>query len=154
MNVTQRINSIQEIQDAIKQQLESNVYFKSHKITVLTENSLDIMFQIKNAIAKLGICCVVQTPTFEFYGKDADGHPVWTMPEFSVVVTEIPTINRARAGASTALDAALMVAETMNELGSEISLSTISQTETEGYVSVFVTFQSSAHFGYERKNLS
>jgi hypothetical protein len=153
MEVTQRINSIQEVQDAIKNALEQNVYFKKSQIQVLSENSAQIDFMIKNAIGKLGIVCVVQTPTFEIIGKDEDGHPVWNMPEATVVVSEIPTINRARAGASTALDAALIAAESLNELGSSIVLKQIYQMENQGVVSVFVTFETNAHFTYFRNDL-
>ena len=154
METIQRIESIQEIQDAIKEQLEKNAYFAASKITVLSENSAQIDFLIKNAIGKLGIVCVVQTPTFEFYGKDDVGHPVWNMPEGTIVISEIPTVNRGRAGASTALDAALQAAEALHELGSNIVLKQIYQMENQGVVSVFVTFETSAHFIYERKNLS
>lgn len=154
MEVTQRINSIQEIQDAIKGQLEKNVYFAASKISVLSENSAQIDFLIKNAIGKLGIVCVVQTPTFEFIGKDSEGHPVWNMPEATIVISEIPTVNRNRAGASTALDAALQAAESINELGSGVVLKQIYQMENQGVVSVFVTFETNAHFTYERKDLS
>jgi len=153
MEVIQKINSIQEIQDAIKEQLEKNVYFATAKIQVITENSAQIDYLIKNAIGKLGIVCVVQTPVFEFFGKDEAGHPVWTMPEATIVISEIPTVNRGRAGASTALDAALQSAEALNELGSSIVLKQIYQMENQGVVSVFVTFETSAHFCYARKDL-
>lgn len=154
MDVTQTINSIQEVQDALKQQLESNVYFATAKIQVVTENAAQIDFLIKNALGKLGIVCVVQTPTFDFMGKDEDGHPVWSMPEGTIVVSEIPTINRARAGASTALDAALQAAESLNELGSNIVLKSINQVENQGVVSVFVTFETNARFKYFRNDLA
>lgn len=154
MEATQRINSIQEIQDAIKSQLEKNVYFATSKITVLSENSAQIDYLIKNAIGKLGIVCVVQTPTFDFMGKDDQGHPVWQMTEATIVISEIPTVNRGRAGSSTALDAALQVAESLHELGGSIVLKQIYQMENQGVVSVFVTFETSARFTYERKNLS
>lgn len=153
MEVIQKIHSIQEIQDAIKAQIEQNVFFKRASIPVLTENSAQIEFLIKSAIGKLGIVCVVQTPTFEYYGKDQEGHPVWTMPEATLVISEIPTTNRSRAGAGTALDAALQAAESLNELGSGIVLKQIYQMETQGVVSVFVTFETSAHFCYDRKDL-
>lgn len=153
MEIIQKIHSIQEIQDAIKAQIEQNVFFKRASIPVLTENSAQIEFLIKSAIGKLGIVCVVQTPTFEYYGKDQEGHPVWTMPEATLVISEIPTTNRSRAGAGTALDAALQAAESLNELGSGIVLKQIYQMETQGVVSVFVTFETSAHFCYDRKDL-
>ena len=89
MNIVQKINSIQEVQDAIKEALMQNVYFRAAKIEVLTENAAQIDYLIKNAIGKLGIVCVVQTPAFDFIGKDDDGHPVWEMPEASIVISEI-----------------------------------------------------------------
>ena len=130
-----------------------NVYFRAAKIEVLTENAAQIDFLIKNAIGKLGIVCVVQTPAFDYIGKDDDGHPVWEMPEASIVISEIPTTNRSRAGASTALDAALQAAESLNELGSEVCLSEIRQVENQGIVSVFVTFKTAARFTYGKETL-
>lgn len=153
MDIVQRISSIQEVQEAIKEALEANVYFKRHSIPVLCENSAQIDYLIKNAIGKLGIVCVVQTPTFDYMGKAEDGHPVWEMPEASIVVSEIPTTNRSRAGASTALDAALNAAEAINELGDSVSLETIYQMENQGVVSVFVTFKTCSRFCYERQDL-
>lgn len=153
INVIQKVNSVQEIQDAIKEALMQNVYFRAAKIEVLTENAAQIDFLIKNAIGKLGIVCVVQTPAFDFIGKDDDGHPVWEMPEASIVISEIPTTNRSRAGASTALDAALQAAESLNELGEGISLEEIRQVENQGIVSVFVTFKTVCRFCYARQDL-
>lgn len=153
MNIIQRVNSISEIQDAIKEALMQNVYFRAAKIEVISENAAQIDFLIKNAIGKLGIVCVVQTPAFDYIGKDDDGHPVWEMPEASIVISEIPTTNRSRAGASTALDAALQAAESLNELGSEVCLSEIRQVENQGIVSVFVTFKTAARFTYGKETL-
>lgn len=153
MDIVQRISSIQEVQEAIKEALEANVYFKRHSIPVLCENSAQIDYLIKNAIGKLGIVCVVQTPTFDYMGKADDGHPVWEMPEASIVVSEIPTTNRSRAGASTALDAALNAAEAINELGDSVALEQIYQMENQGVVSVFVTFKTCSRFCYAKQNL-
>lgn len=142
-----------EIQEAIKQALDNNVYFKAAKIEVICENAAQIDYLIKNAIGKLGIVCVVQTPAFDFLGRGDDGHPVWEMPEASIVISEIPTTNRSRAGASTALDAALQAAEAINELGADIALEQIRQVENQGIVSVFVTFKTSCRFGYAKQTL-
>lgn len=154
MNIIQRINSVQEVQDAIKEALLQNVYFQKAKIEVITENAAQIDYLIKNAIGKLGIVCVIQTPSFNYMGKAEDGHPVWEMTEGSVVISEIPTINRSRAGSSTALDAALQVAESINELGSALTLDQIYQMENQGVVSVFVTFKSSVKFTYQKEQSS
>ena len=154
MNIVQSINSIQEVQDAFKEALLANTYFQKAKIEVLTENSAQIDYLIKNAIGKLGIVCVIQTPSLNYIGKTEDGHPVWEMPEASIVISEIPTTNRSRAGASTALDAALQAAESINELGAEVALDQIYQMENQGVVSVFVTFKSSVKFTYQKEQES
>ncbi len=154
MDIVQRIESIMDVQEAIKKVLEENVYFKKTKIPVLCENAAQIDFMIKNAIGKLGIVCVVQTPSFTFMGKDEDGHPVWEMPEASIVISEIPTVNRSRAGASTALDAALQAAEAINEVGGTLVLNKINQIENSGVVSVFVSLKTSARFTYFRNDLA
>ena len=153
MNIVQRINSVMEVQEAIKKALEDNVYFKASKIEVIPENAAQIDFLIKNALGKLGVVCVIQTPAFDFLGKGDDGHPVWEMPEASLVISEIPTVNRSRAGASTALDAALQAAESINELGDAITLEQIRQVENQGVVSVFVTFRTSARFMYDKQSI-
>ena len=154
MDIVQRIESIMDVQEAIKKVLEENVYFKKTQIPVLCENAAQIDFLIKSAIGKLGIVCVVQTPTFNFMGKDEDGHPVWEMPEASIVISEIPTVNRARAGSSTALDAALQAAEAINEVGGTLVLNKINQIENSGVVSVFVSLKTSARFTYFRNDLA
>ncbi len=153
MDIVQRINSINEVQDALKEALEQNVYFAKAKISVITENSAQIDFLIKNAIGKLGIVCVVQTPKLDYYGKDEDGHPVWQLSETTIVISEIPTVNRGRAGSSTALDAALIAAETLNELGNGIALDSINQMENQGIVSVFLSFKTTARFTYQRNDI-
>lgn len=153
MNIVQKINSIQEVQDAFKEALLANTYFQKAKIEVLTENAAQIDYLIKNAIGKLGIVCVIQTPSLNYIGKTEDDHPVWEITEGSIVISEIPTVNRSRAGASTALDAALQAAESLNELGAEVALDQIYQVENQGVVSVFVTFKSTARFTYERQDL-
>lgn len=154
MNIVQKIHSINEVQEAIKSALEDNVFFARHKVPVIIENAAQIEYLIKNALGKLGAVCVVQTPIFQFIGKDEDGHPVWEMPEASIVISEIPTTNRGRAGSATALDCALNAAEALNEaFGSAMVLENINQTENNGVVSVFVSFKTSAHFTYERQDL-
>ena len=153
MDKPQRINSIQEIQDALKEAIEKNVYFAKTKIPVISENSAQIEFTIKNALGKLGVVCVVQTPRLKFFGKADDCHPVWELTEATIVVSEIPTTNRSRADSSTALDAALQAAEALHEIGSGIVLGDIYQTENQGVVSVFLTVKLAVRFCYFRSDL-
>lgn len=151
INVVQRVSSIQEVQDAVVQGLMEDVYFAKTKIPVLAENALDIVSSIRSALGRLGIVVVVQTPRLHCSGTAADGHPVWTIDEYQVLVTEMPTTNRGRAGASTALDTALHVAEVLHEM--HLSVRDIEQTEEAGYVIVSVTATATAFFAYRRQDL-
>ena len=144
----QAVDGILEIQKAVADAMLANTYFAKARIQILPENVLDIVTQVRSAIGKLGIVGMVMTPHLAFQGKDRLGHPVWRMEEIHVTFTEIPTTNRGRAGASTALDAALVAAESLNEAG--LLLKDIQQTEQAGYVIVTVTCQASAYFGYRR----
>lgn len=153
MTHIQRINSIMEVQQAVADALKKNVYFTRAGIEILCENALDIDFTINKAISSLGIVGVIQTPHFEFYGLDNDRHPVWVIQEFQMVFSEIPVTNRSRAGASTALDAALIAAETVNDEIPGCSLVDIIQTDVQNIVSVVATFKCSVQFGYARHEL-
>lgn len=154
MKHVQTINSILEIQNAVVDALKQNVFFAKSKIELLSENAMDIDFQISKAIGGLGIVGVVQTPHLEFVGKDDDGHPVWQISEFQIVFTEIPTTNRSRADASTALDAALIAAETVNEEIPDATLVDIIQSDVQGMVNVVAQFKVSVQFGYKRTELN
>ena len=144
----QRINGILDIQNAVVSSITSNTYFARAKIPVIPENALDIVTQIRSSLGKLGIVGMVMTPRMQFQGKDKLGHPVWRLEEIQAAFAEIPTTNRGRANASTALDAALEAAESLHEAG--LLLKDIQQTERAGYVIVTVTCTASAYFCYQR----
>lgn len=145
------IQTISEIQLAVKAELEKNSYFAVHGVTLLIENAKDIEFQIKNAMSSFGITATVATPSLNFRGEyaDEDGkYPYWEIPTLNVVVVENPTLNRGRANYATALDTALQIAETLNPIPN-IGNSTITQTTTGGMVVVTVSLKSNIAFRYE-----
>lgn len=144
----QTVNSILDVQQAVADAILENTFYARSKIQVIPENALDIVTMIKRELGKLGIVGMVMTPRMEFAGKGPSGHPVWRMEEIQVVFTEIPTVNRGRAGASTALDAALIAAESLNEAG--LQLQSIEQGEEAGYIVVTVTCSAHAFFCYRR----
>ena len=148
----QTVNGILDVQQAVCDAILENTYFARSKIQVIPENALDIVTMIRKELGKLGIVGMVMTPRMEFAGKNPDGHPVWRMDEVQVAFTEIPTVNRGRAGASTALDAALQAAESLNETG--LQLQDIQQAEEAGYIVVTVICQAHAFFCYERVDVN
>ena len=148
------IKSISDIQVAVKAELEKNTYFVTHGCNILIENAKDIEFQIKNAMGSLGIVATVATPSLTYRGDYSDGSsksPYWEINSLNVVIVENPTLNRGRANYTTALDAALQVAETLNEIP-EICNSTISQTTNGGLVVVSVSLKTNIVFGLAKES--
>ena len=146
------ITSISDIQIAVKAELEKNTYFVTHGCDILIENAKDIDFQIKNAMATCGIAATVATPSLTYRGDYSNGvskSPYWEMTAMNVVIVENPTLNRGRANYTTALDAALQVAETLNPLP-ELCNATISQSTNGGLVVVSVSFKTNIVFALEK----
>ena len=144
------INTISEVQNAIADKLQENVYFVQHNVPILVENSKTIDFDIKNSIGKIGVCATVSTPSLTFQGHyGAENHPpFWTMESAQVVVVENPILNRGRANYATALDTALQIAQTLNT-SFNFGLTSIQQTSEQGLVVVTVSFKTNVVFRYE-----
>lgn len=144
------INTISEVQDAIADKLQENVYFIQHNVPILVENSKTIDFDIKNSIGKIGVCATVSTPSLTFQGKYGDENtpPFWTMESAQVVVVENPILNRGRANYATALDTALQIAQTLNT-SFNFGLTSIQQTSEQGLVIVTISFKTNVVFRYE-----
>lgn len=142
------ISSISELQLAVKSELEKNTYFTVHGCDILIENAKDIDYQIKSAMGACGIVATVATPSLTYRG-DYSGtngkQPYWEVNSLNVVIVENPTLNRGRANYTTALDAALQVAVTLNNV-SGICNSTITQTTQSGLVIVTVNEKTNIAF--------
>ena len=151
----QKVNSITEIQQAIKDIICENTYFAKHNVPILIENSKTIDFDIKNAIGKIGIACVVTTPMLNFRGDYADADlssrfPFWKMETCNITFAETPTLNRGRANYCTSMDAALQAAECFTgNFG--FNLTSINQTEQNGILLVTLTLKTDAIFRFEKE---
>lgn len=147
------ISSISDIQLAVKAELEKNTYFVTHGCPILIENAKDIEYQIKNSMSACGITATVATPALTYRGDYSDEYgvksPFWELTSINIVIVENPTLNRGRANYTTALDAALQVAETLN-LIPEVCNSTISQTTNGGLVVVSVSLKTNIVFALEK----
>lgn len=112
-------------------------------IPAIEENSFDVEFEVKSALAKQGIACIVAVPELEHQGNN--GNDLSWDATISVEFIENPSINRARLKkqgleSGTAMDLALDAA---NELCRPTSYSfpkfgqmTISESTQDQYVLV------------------
>ena len=74
-------------------------------VSILEEKKLDLANEIEQAVAKLGLCCVVLTPVAAVAHPNAPG-PVLDPARVVVAVFENVLIHRAAADALSASDAA------------------------------------------------
>ena len=152
------VESISDIQLAIKAELEKNTYFTTHGVDILIENAKDIEYQIKSAMGNLGTVITVSTPSLTYSGNlpgpvgEDEKSPFWTLNSIQIVTVENPTLNRGRANYSTALDTALQIAETIHQIPTMCNV-TIAQTTMNGLVVVTVTVKSTAVFELAKQEL-
>lgn len=84
-----------QIQEYVCEILNNSPDFQDWGIVFYPENALDIDFQIKNAMSKQGLACVVMTPTLNYQGHDALTQ-TFTLDDLTIQVVENTIINRAR----------------------------------------------------------
>jgi hypothetical protein len=112
-----------------------------HEIAVLAENAMDIDSEISAALGAVGCCAIVMTPELTYLGRDDAGNIAWELAQLVVAVREHVPINRARPGAITAMDAALMIVETL--ASDTVTPTIIRQREFGGELLCDVTLQTS-----------
>lgn len=116
MTIPPADSSLTEMQQEVCNILNADTWMQNHGAHFYPENALDIDFQIRNALDKQGLSCVVMTPkmTFQGHAKNYQGIDknalAVTIDELLVEIVEQPTINRARQTAATALDVAIKAA--------------------------------------------
>lgn len=102
-------NIVDYIQDQIKNLLDAG------GIPSIKENSLDVAYEIKNALAKQGLACIIAVPTITCQGNNGKNRLAW-QADVEIQIFENPIINRAalkKAGktSGTALDLAITAAD-------------------------------------------
>ncbi len=80
-----------------------------HEVTALAENQGDIEAAVEAAVARVGICAMVVTPAATV--TSVDEGVVAIQAALRIIVYETPQVNRHRANAWTALDAAERIFE-------------------------------------------
>ena len=85
---------LRELQKDVADILTNSEFYKSLALTVLTEDLLDIDYQIKNALGKQGLVVVVNTLQASYLGHDGMVG-AWQIDNLEIDVVENPTVWRA-----------------------------------------------------------
>lgn len=107
------MNTARELQQAIADILNQDEYLKLYGVTAVAEDRLDSSMLVDEALAQVGICATVMTLTLDYMGQTDAGGIAAEVPELTIGVLESPA-NRERAGACTALDAAIRIADLLH----------------------------------------
>ena len=119
---------------------------KMPDIKVLSEDSKDIEFEIKNALGKQGLVTVVMTPKMTYIGHDGTNQ-AWQVDELTILTTEFVATNRASNKQSfvTGFDVAFKVNDILAGPNAEIGFGrfcpvSIEQGEDNGLLVTKSTF--------------
>lgn len=117
-------------------------------IPAVAENSLDVAYEIQNALDRQGLACVVAVTDLEHQGSD--GENLTYDANIEIQLLENPIVNRARLkklgrDSGTAMDFALQAADALARPFSysrpKFSVDSISQTTQDGLVLVTVSLR-------------
>lgn len=108
------MNTLSGIQSAVLDLLRSPACARLAEagFECLAENKGDIAAAVEAAVARSGACAMVATPSFK--SESEASRSVVGTADVIVQVFETPAVNRARAGAISALDAAELIAAALN----------------------------------------
>lgn len=135
-------NLARELQDIVRGYISE----KMPDIKILSEDSKDIEFEIKNALGKQGLVTIVMTPSMEYIGHDGE-YQAWQVNDLTIMTTEYVNINRAKNKDSfmTGFDIAFKVNEILAGPTTDISFGrfcpvSIEQGEDNGLLVTKSTF--------------
>lgn len=108
------MNTLSGIQSAVLDLLRSSSCARLAEagFECLAENKGDIAAAVDAAVARVGACAMVATPSFK--SESEASRAIVGTADVIVQVFETPAVNRSRAGFLTALDAAELVAAALN----------------------------------------
>lgn len=98
--------TLADVQELLCAYIDSDPVVIHGKVKVLAENKGVIEALVDGALANIGICAVVLTPSAAFEGATPEGNLLCRASEVRVQVFENPTLNRNKAGRFTALEIA------------------------------------------------
>lgn len=95
MELSAFTNLFQNLQNYVVGILNEDEILQQMGCVFLSENSLDIEYQIRDALNKQGMACVVMTPKATYQGHNGI-QQTFTCDELTIQIVENPIINRAR----------------------------------------------------------
>lgn len=118
------MNPIQTLLDWLKATLAEDPWYAEHDVPVLVENQLDILSEVERTVLSgTGCALILRAPRAE------NNRPALNV-SVEVAALENPTLNRCRANAATALDAAWHAALALD--GANLMLRTVEHAPVEG----------------------
>ena len=94
-NTLSSFNTAAQLQEYICDVLSKSEHLQNLGIQFFAENRLDIEYQIKNALQKCGLACIVMTPNLEYQGHDGS-NVAWTAKGLTLQIVEYVPVNRAK----------------------------------------------------------
>ena len=132
-----------ELQQAVCDALNADETLRLGGCEAMPEDALDIAATIaRRGKTARGVALIVLTTRADRSGSSSDGIPL-DVPELGVAAVELPTLNRARPGALTALAAAQRAAVVLDS--PEFAFKSLAQAEDEqaGLLTATATFSAS-----------
>ncbi len=118
------MNPIQNLLAWLKETLDGDPWYAEHGVPVLVENQLDILSEVERTVLSgTGCALILRAPRAE------NNRPALNV-SVEVAALENPTLNRCRANAATALDAAWHAALALD--GANLMLRTVEHAPVEG----------------------
>ena len=131
------MSKLASLQATVAALLSEDAALLAAGVVSLAEQRAEIDFEVEQAVANIGICCIVLTPGCTAMGRDATA--LYAEPaDLTVRVAERPTINRSRTGHATALQVAEHVACRLDADGLNFrSIRPFAAEGADGYEVVF-----------------
>lgn len=135
--------NLSDLQTAVSAALAADAVLSAAKVAALAQNKKDILGEVQERVAKLGICAIAITPKAKADGSATCG----PLASLTVVVRVIenPPVNRSRSGYITALDAAEHIAASLHMRGlypatAPLAFSSLDEAPVDGAIAYDVEF--------------
>lgn len=101
-------NVAHQLQNYVCEALSASEWLQRLSVQFFPENAKDIDFQIKNALARQGLACIVMTPNLQYQGHNGTDI-AWDARDLTLQIAEFTPVNRAsnKLSVVTGLDLAV-----------------------------------------------
>lgn len=101
-------NVAHQLQNYVCEALSASEWLQRLSVEFFPENAKDIDFQIKNALRRQGLACIVMTPNLQYQGHNGTDI-AWDAKDLTLQIAEFTPVNRAsnKLSVVTGLDLAV-----------------------------------------------